>query len=227
MRGIADGLALASRNTGPAVALCGKSWHDDLPAALGAVAAAIVFHADDDAAGRDAALQFRVAVNGLYPGMCRAVVHRVGSDPADAASAAGFDTLPAGWDAGASTREQLRRASAGAAPGPEQGLPREVPLRSPQRPRPPCTSEASKLDAFTDYPVCPHCREHAPGPELTPCGWCLRCYIGWPELPEGLPSNAPFLALLRDLREPLPEVEREPVQMSFNVAPEFQTQHQH
>ena len=95
--GVADGLALASRYPGPAVATLGTSTMAEgpLPEWL-AVAIATVIHVDADAGGEGAARHLRRRIHAAG-GTVTAVLPALGKDAAEAAAELGFGPLPEGW----------------------------------------------------------------------------------------------------------------------------------
>ena len=213
--GVADALALAARHPGPVIGLCGKTWPDHLSGLLGDVASVVIFHADDDRAGRDAGEAFRATINARVPGLCRAVIHKAGKDPAAAAAATGFDPLPEGWDADLDGWEELRRASAGQKSA-------EATERSEQIPSTPSTDttlDTTLPDDFSDYPLCPKCGCRAPGPGLCPSGVCVRCHL-WPEHMIARERASTTPAKRQSPRRP-PGVETTPEQLALlGVAPQ-------
>ena len=105
--GVADALALASRNAGPAVATLGTSGMADegggaLVEWLAKSVSGVVIHADADAGGEQNARQLRRQLT-IIGEPVRAVIPAQGKDAADAAADLTFPELTEGWESYAKT----------------------------------------------------------------------------------------------------------------------------
>ena len=108
VEGVADALALAARFPGPVIATMGDAGMtaDGFGKWLTTAAGGVVIHADNDAAGRDAASRLRRAIL-ASGGMARAVLPPQGKDAGDVAGTTPFSPLTQRWPGYADTLAEM------------------------------------------------------------------------------------------------------------------------